>query len=128
MNETIRGFAFPFRIGGVTSGVVMASGSEKLRDNVVQLLLTDPGERVMRRDYGGGLRALVHDPDNDALRAVVQHQIGKAVREWEPRAQVQQVVLARDAEPGTLHVDLTFTARPAPVPVTVRVPVLLGVR
>jgi phage baseplate assembly protein W len=126
MSETLTGFAFPFRIGA-TGGVVFASGSEKLRDNVVQLLLTDPGERVMHRDYGGGLRALVHDPDNDALRAVVQHQIGKAVREWEPRAQVQQIVVARDSEPGTLLVDLTFTSRPAPVPVTVRVPVQLGV-
>jgi phage baseplate assembly protein W len=126
MSETISGFAFPFRIGGVTGGVVFASGAQKLRNNLVQLLLTDPGERVMRRDYGAGLRHLVHDPDNDALRAIVQHQVGRAVRKWEPRVQVQQVVVAGDPVPGTLHVNVTFTARPNPMPVEARVPIALG--
>ena len=127
MTDTLTGFAFPFRIGGPTGGVMLASGPEKLRDNVVQLLLTNPGERAMHRSYGAGLHALVHDPDNDALGAIVQHQVGRAVRQWEPRAQVRQVVLARPDLPGTLYLNLTFTARPSPVPLNVRVPIQLGV-
>ena len=67
------------------AGVAWTSGPEKLKENIKHILLTGLGERVMRRDYGGGLRQLVHDPNNDALRAIVQHQIAKAIGQWEPR-------------------------------------------
>ena len=66
-----RGFAFPFRFDPLSHGVAWAEGPEKLHDNVMQLLQTNPGERVMRRGYGAGLRDLVQDPNDDALRAIV---------------------------------------------------------
>ncbi len=125
MPEPIRGFAFPFRLTP-TGGVQLVEGPDKLRQNVVQLLLTDIGERVMRRDYGGGLRALVHDPNNDALRAIVQHQVGKAFVKWESRAQLQQIAIDPHAEMGTFWADVAFVARPNLVPTSVRVPIGAG--
>lgn len=113
-----RGFAFPFRVASVaeggTGGVVWSEGQEKLRDNLLQLLHTSPGERVMRRAYGGGLRDLVHDPNDEVLRALAEHRIGKAVAETEPRIQLQRVVVQADRDdPGhaTLVAELTYQVR-----------------
>lgn len=125
MSEPLRGFGFPFRVDAL-GGVVLVDGPEKLRQNITHLLLTDVGERVMRRAYGGNLRALVHDPDNDALRAVVQHQLGHAFVRWEPRAQLQQVTIDPHAEAGTFWANVAFVARPALVPTSVRVPIGVG--
>ena len=125
MTEPLRGFAFPFRLD-VDGNVVMAEGPEKLRQNIVQLLLTDLGERVMHRDYGGGLRAILHDPNNDALRAVVQHQVRKAIMKWEPRAQVLEFSVDPHADPAMLWANLAFVARPQLVPTSVRVPIGMG--
>src|SRR6266545_1435925 len=114
MTEAMTGFAFPFRLTAETEprrGVAMASGRDKLRQNIVQLLLTDIGERVMRRGYGGGLRQLVHDPNNDALRAIVQHQLSKAVSQWEPHAQLLQVTIAQQPGEGILWAEVAYTAR-----------------
>lgn len=91
MTEEIFGFSSPFRINPNTGGVASAAGADKLKENIIHILLTGPGERVMRRDYGAGLRQLVHDPNNEALRAIVQHQIAKAVGRWEPRVAVDEV-------------------------------------
>lgn len=45
-----------------------------LRDLLEQLLLTQPGERVMRPDLGSGLAHLVFEPTGEALAAALQAQ------------------------------------------------------
>ena len=113
-----RGFAFPFRIAsasaGGSGGVAWAEGREKLRDNLLQLLHTNPGERVMRRGYGGGLRDLVQDPNDEVLRALAQHRIGKAVADTEPRIALQRVLVqpdGNDAGRATLLAELSYEVR-----------------
>lgn len=109
-----RGFGFPFRIDPISGGVTWAEGREKLRANVMHLLQTNPGERTMRRDYGAGLRDLVHDPNDDVLRALAQHRIGRALAEAEPRIQIQSVVVApspSDQARATLVAEIAYRAR-----------------
>jgi phage baseplate assembly protein W len=107
MSNSISGFAFPFRI--VAGGVSTESGDAKLQQGITHLLLTGIGERVMRRDYGGGLRRVLHDPNNDALRAIVQHQIAKAIATYEPRVLVQGVTIMQDQ--ATLTIDVRYVVR-----------------
>lgn len=123
MSEDVRGFSIPFRItsGG---GVAQESGEEKLKENIIHILLTGVGERVMRRDYGGGLRELVHDPNNDALRALVQHQVAKSVSQWEPRVLVQAVTISQ--EDATLFVRVDYLVRRTRQPESVSVPLAVG--
>ena len=123
MNEHIQGFSLPFRIGH-DNNVVQAAGPEKLKENIIHILMTGIGERVMRRDYGGGLRDLVHDPNNDALRAVVQHQIGKAIGQWEPRVQLRQVNVIQ--QEGTLIADIHYVIRETQRGEQLSVPLGLG--
>jgi phage baseplate assembly protein W len=129
-----RGFAFPFRVSlaadGGTGGVAWSEGRTKLRDNLMQLLQTNPGERVMRRSYGAGLRDLVHDPNDDVLRALAQHRIGKAIAADEPRIQLQGVNVVSDRrDPGraTLMAELTYEVRRTHQPDLTIVPVSAGI-
>jgi len=119
-----RGLSFPFRIDRGTGGVALAEGSEKLKENIIHLLLTGIGERVMRREYGGGVRELVHDPNNDALRAIVQRQILRAITTHEPRVEIRALtVVQRDA---TLAAELTYLVRGSPIEDSVTLPLTLG--
>jgi phage baseplate assembly protein W len=136
------GLALPFRIDG-EGGVAVEAGVEKLRDNVVHILLTSLGERVMRRDYGAGLRQLVHDPVNNALLAVVEHQVIKAIAQAEPRVEVTAVrvsahrhgsasvaegvgTLGGELPGDAVIVEVEFTIRATRQPVSLSVPVGLG--
>jgi phage baseplate assembly protein W len=123
MSDVARGFPFPFRFDPVTGGVPLVSGTDKIRQNVVHLLMVEPGERVMKRDYGGGLRSLVGDPNNEALRAIVQRQLDHAIRRYEPRVELHQVTVRQETVAGLLWADLSLTARPDLLPTSVRVPV-----
>lgn len=124
MTEPVRGFSLPFRIDPLTGGVAAETGAEKLKENVIAVLLTDIGERVMRREYGGGIRALVHDPNNDALRAIVQRQIAKGIQQNEPRVQVQSVTVAQQG--GTLVAELRYLVLESRQLQGVTIPLALG--
>jgi len=123
LRDPVRGFSIPFRIGA-GGGVAQESGDEKLKENIIHILLTGVGERVMRRDYGGGLRQLVHDPNNDALRALVQHQVAKSLGQWEPRVLVQAVTMSQ--EDATLFVRVDYIVRRTRQPESVSVPLAVG--
>jgi len=103
----VRGFSIPFRID--KGRVVATSGLDKLKENIIHILLTSVAERVMRRDYGGGLRDLVHDPNNDVLRALVQHQIAKSIGQWEHRVQLREVAVRQ--QEGTLLAEIHYVIR-----------------
>lgn len=124
MNEKISGFSLPFRINPNTGGVASVSGVEKLKENIIHILLTGVGERVMHRKYGGGMRQLVHDPNNDALKAIVQHQIAKSIGKWEPRVQLQGVTVSLQG--ATLIADLRYVIRRTQEPQSLSVPIGLG--
>lgn len=124
MTQEIRGFSIPFRLDPATGGVVQNVGDAKLQENIIHILLTRVGERVMRRDYGGGVHQLVHDPNNDALRALVEHQIAKAVGQWEPRVLVQDVTVTQ--QNATLVAHLRYIVRRTQEPGQVRVPFAAG--
>jgi phage baseplate assembly protein W len=104
----ITGFAFPFQIDSNTGGVRRLSDDDKLRANIVHILLTNIGERVMRRSYGGGLRRLVQDPNDNALWAIVQHRVGQSIGALEPRVQLRSITLAQSDDGATLLVTVSY--------------------
>lgn len=125
MTTQTQGFSIPFRIDPATGGVaVQDDEAEKLKENIIHILLTGLGERVMRRDYGGGMRQLVHDPNNEALRAIVQHQIARTIGRWEPRILLQSVTVVQ--QDGTLIADLQYIIRHTQQPQNLSVPIGLG--
>lgn len=123
MTDEVRGFSIPFRVDAAGS-VAEACGPAKLRQNVLHLLRTRVGERVMRREYGGGIHQLVHDPNDDALRALVRQQIARLLARWEPRIQLREVEVGQHE--GTLVVHLRYLIRQTREVRSLSVPVGLG--
>jgi Bacteriophage baseplate protein W len=72
---------FPFRIdeGGRTATTPY---EEHVRDLIEQLLLTSPGERVNRPDFGSGLLQLVFAPTGPEVAAALQFAMQAALQRW----------------------------------------------
>ena len=109
MDDEIRGFSIPFRIDPTTGGIAVQSGDEKLKENLIHILLTRVGERVMRRAYGGGVHDMLHDPNDEALRTLAQYQIGRAIAEWEPRVLLQGFDMTH--QNGELFIRIRYIVR-----------------
>jgi phage baseplate assembly protein W len=85
-----RGWSFPVTTGA-DGELAQAEYEEDVRQAVRLILGTDPGERVMRPDFGAGLHALVFEPLTATTRALVKHRVEEALTLWEPRIDVLNV-------------------------------------
>jgi hypothetical protein len=72
------GFPFDFDARGLSSG---AAPDEHVRQLIEQVLLTAPGERVMRPDFGSGLQSLVFEPNGSVLAAATQMLVQSALHQ-----------------------------------------------
>jgi phage baseplate assembly protein W len=66
-----RHLAFPFRIGGDGRTVAPKDDAAHVRDELLQLLLTAPAERLFLPEFGGGVRRLVVAPASETRGGVV---------------------------------------------------------
>ena len=62
---------FPYRFDG-RGRTAQTADADHIRDLIEQVLLTAPGERVMRPDFGSGLLQLVFEPNSIPVAATTQ--------------------------------------------------------
>ncbi len=67
------------------------SGSDHLRQSVIDILTTPIGSRVMRRDYGSRLYDFVDAPLNRQTIVGMYAATAQALMKWEPRIKVTRV-------------------------------------
>ncbi len=77
-----RHLAFPFRIGQDGRTATPVSVADHVRDEVMQLLLSNPGERPFQPSFGGGVRKLIFEPASDVLRGMTKARITQALTTW----------------------------------------------
>jgi hypothetical protein len=110
-----RHLAFPFRIGSDGRTVAPASDDAHVRDELLQLLLTSPAERLFLPEFGGGVRKLVFEPASEALRGVVKARITNGLSRWlGHRLTVELIDVVWDDAAATLEVTVKY--RPAGSP------------
>lgn len=106
-----RGWAFPVA-AGPDGDVAMAEAAEDIRQAVLLILRTEPGERVMRPDFGTGLRTLMFRTVSTTTTALVRQRVETALVSWEPRIDLIEVAVTSDrAQPSTLLIRVDYRIR-----------------
>lgn len=106
-SRPLKGMSFPFRINSKTGKVQTSESADKLKENIIHLLLTRIGERLMQREYGGGASQLLYENINDGLLEVAKHQIARALVRFEPRIVPQELTVMPGAE-GELIIRISY--------------------
>jgi Bacteriophage baseplate protein W len=89
-----------------------ASYEEDVRQAILIVLGTSPGERLMRPSFGAGLDRLLFEPAGPATAAAAQARVRAALIAWEPRIEVEGVaVTPRAGPPALLDIDVTYRVR-----------------
>lgn len=106
-----RGWKFPIQVDA-QGRIALSEYEDNIREAIRIILLTSPGERVMRPEFGAALHDYVFDSMSSTTMGLVQAAIQNALIKWEPRIQV----LAVDVEPdpgeiGRLLVNLDYRVR-----------------
>ena len=106
------GWSFPVTPDAAGHDVAQAEYEEDIRQSIRIILETSPGERVMRPDFGSGLRSMLFEPVNYTTLALVKQRVEQALVFWEPRIDVREVtVTVNGAAPNRLDIDIGYQVR-----------------
>jgi phage baseplate assembly protein W len=92
--------------------IEMVADGDSVRQAILLLLSTVPGERVMRSEYGCELYRLVFSPNDDTTAGLAIHYVRRALERWEPRIEILELDAERNgARPELLDIFLAYRVR-----------------
>ena len=107
-----RGVGFPVSLDA-TGNLQVAEYEESVRQSILIILGTAPGERVMRPDFGCGIYDLVFETKTATTAGKISQAVQDALLRFEPRIDVLdvQVTPKWDNEGDKLLVDIIYQVR-----------------
>jgi Bacteriophage baseplate protein W len=105
------GWGFPVCLQA--NGMIATAAYEEDIHQAIRIILgTNPGERVMRPDFGAGLKAFVFEPVSPTTLQLVKKRVEDALIDWEPRIDVGSVKVTADrSEHNKLLIDVEYRVR-----------------
>ncbi len=67
------------------------SGINQIKSDLLVLLLTEPGERVMLPEFGTPLKQYFFEQNDDFILEDIKNKISDSISKWEPRIAVQNI-------------------------------------
>lgn len=108
-----------FPLGGVDAQgrLGYADDDQSVREVIRNILLTSPGERLMRPVFGAGLLDFIHQPNNETTRTLIGNLVRKAIEQWETRVKVDDVSVLPDPQNLTqVQIVIRYQMRHSPQP------------
>lgn len=99
---------FPF-IGGKENILSLQTDERLIKNDLLQLLLTVPGERVFRPDFGTLIRSFLFEQIEYQGLGVLQQNIKNAVAKYEQRVILSDVNIEVDADNNLVNIKLYGT-------------------
>jgi phage baseplate assembly protein W len=107
-----KGWACPVQLDPATGAIMVAQYETDIRQAIITILRTAPGERVMRPAFGCGINDLVFESINTATITRMQTAITTSLVTYEARIEVLSVDIDPiGAEDGMLLIELQYRIR-----------------
>jgi uncharacterized protein len=106
-----RGFSWPMQVDH-TGSIKLSDGIPDLDRSISMVLMTSPGERLMRPQFGCRIWELLFEPITANLLGQIDQAVRDAIAQWEPRVEVEEVVpLPDEEEPSLVRIHITYKVR-----------------
>jgi uncharacterized protein len=99
--------AYPFRIGANGRTEQVDNLESHVRDELIQLILTNLGERAFLPEFGSGMRRLVFEGINDTTAGLTKAMLTQAISRWLGH-RITLEDLQVQAENETIDVELKY--------------------
>lgn len=92
--------------------IAMVSDRTSIRQSILLLISTIPGERVMRPRYGCNLQQLAFMPNDATTHGLAIHYVRTALEQWEPRIDILHLDADSNIDyPNTMDIILDYKVR-----------------
>jgi len=105
-----RGWAFPV-VTAPDGTTALAVYEEDVQQAIRIIIGTEKGERVMRPDFGAGLRAMLFEPLRTTTLALIRHRVEEALVIWEPRIDSIKVTVSAVPPDGEVRIVVRYRVR-----------------
>ncbi len=113
MEKRFLGTGWRFPVGLDEEGrFETVSDEEDIREAILIILKTAPGERVMQPEFGCGINDYIFSVINSATMMEIEKEVKRALLLYEPRIVTERVeVSAEDASEGKLLISIDYTVK-----------------
>lgn len=111
---TWRGFNPPF-FGGSTNVLAPQYDERLIKNDLMLLIMTVPGERRNRPDYGCRLRNFLFERASRDQAEEIRNEILQAVSRWEPRVTINSIDAVWSSSQHRYDISMTFYLNNNPV-------------
>jgi phage baseplate assembly protein W len=103
------GVSLPFNAPGVFNKTY--STKEQIKSNLINLLLTDKGERIMNPEFGADLRRSLFDNITTTSIDLLRIKIIDAINIFIPEVELENVNVESNIDDNTLNVTINYRLR-----------------
>ena len=109
-----------FKKHPVTNDLVVSRDASAIKQAIVNLLLTNKGEKLFNPEYGSDIRSYLFEPLDYGTAAQIQRNIAYSVNKHEPRVQIEDLRANPNFDDNGFDVEMTYSVRGSnDIPVTV---------
>ena len=109
------------RITPVSKDVALLKDEDAVKQSIRNLLLTNPGERLMQPNIGAGISALLFENITPGTLKLIQSKVKSTIRTYEPRAELIDVSVSSNYDDNKVSVFVSFYVRNVDQPITLDV-------
>ena len=107
-----RGWKFPIQLDAVSGRVAESAYEQSISDSLKIILQTQPGERVMRPDFGCRLKDFAFQEMNYTVLSQMEKEVSRAITLWEPRIIEVEVHCKPDNKgQGMVLIEISYVVR-----------------
>ena len=92
----------------VTDDLLVKKEDAAVKQAVLNLLLTNKGERVYDSDYGSNIRTYLFEPLDFGTAGTIKDEIVRTLKTYEPRVSIDECVVEPNIESNGFDVRLDF--------------------
>ena len=97
-----------FKKHPVTDDLVVSRDASAIKQAIVNLLLTNRGERPFNPDYGSNIRSYLFEPLDYGTSAQIKLTIRSTIEEFEPRIRILNLDVWPNFNDNAFGVDMTY--------------------
>ncbi len=97
-----------FKKHPVTGDLVVSKDASAIKQAIVNLLLTNRGERPFNPDYGSNIRSYLFEPLDYGTAAQIEESIRSTLAKFEPRIEVMDIHTYPNYDSNAFSVDMTY--------------------
>ncbi len=99
------------RVSPIAKDLALVKDEDAVKQSIRNLMLTDPGERLMQPNIGGGIRELLFEQMTPGTLKLMEENIIDTIEIYEPRAELIDVRVIAGLDDTHVNITVLFSVR-----------------